>query len=560
MSNFSKYLELHSESIQKAIRAVTDRSFYAHWPEIPSGKIYGETAQAEGEERFKAMINSIFTFPHQSGTVSSTVGEEQSPYGFPMGILYPRFDIDETIKKSVIAQKTWKAISASERAAILLEVLERASKKFFDIAFATQHTTGQGFMMSFQASGPHAFDRALEAIAVGLKSLQSFESSVTWVKPMGKMEVTVQKEFVSVPKGIGVVVGCSTFPLWNSLPGMFANLITGNTTIAKTHPLSVLPMAIFVHSAQETLVSLGVDPHIIQIVVDSKDQPKTIELCSHPDVQIIDYTGSTKFGNVLEEIAQKNKKVIFTEKAGVNSVLIDSVKSLDAVADNLAFSISLYSGQMCTAPQNIFIPKDGIQTSDGSISFDEVAQTIVAKVQQLATNPKAGAGTLGALQNNDTYNRVKEVTTVGGTVLLESQKIEQPNFESARSFSPVVIQLDQKDSTIYSKEWFGPIAFVIPVDTAEKGIEVMSDLIRKEGALSASLYTQNPSIEEKATEEIVESGAPLSINFTGPIWVNQSASFSDMHGSGASPAGNATFSDLSFVSNRYNVIGVRKVS
>ena len=560
MSNYSKYLDLHRESISKAVSAVTDRSFFAHWPEIPSGKIYGETAQVDGEERFKSMLNSIFTFPHQTGTVNSTLGEEQSPFGFPLGILYPRFDIEETIKQSSIAQKKWKAIPTMERAGILLEVLERASKKFFDIAFATQHTTGQGFMMSFQASGPHAFDRALESIAVGIKSLQSFDSSVTWVKPMGKMEVTVEKEFISVPKGIGVVVGCSTFPLWNSLPGIFANLITGNATIAKTHPLAVLPMAIFIHSAQETLVSLGVDPHIIQIVVDSKSQPKTIELCSHSDVNIIDYTGSSKFGTVLEELAQKHKKVIFTEKAGVNSVLIDSVNSMDAVADNLAFSISLYSGQMCTAPQNIFIPKDGITTSEGNLSFDAVANTLVEKVQALATNPKAGAGTLGALQNTDTLNRLQEVVSVGGKVLLSSQKIDQPNFENARSYSPVIVQLSQNDVSTFSKEWFGPIAFVIPVDSTEKGIELMTNLIKKEGALSSSLYTQNENVERSATDSIIESGSPLSINFTGPIWVNQSASFSDMHGSGATPAGNATFSDLSFVANRYNVIGIRKVS
>ncbi len=560
MSKYSKYIDLHSNTISAAIEAVTKRNFFAHWPEIPSGKIYGETAQAEGDARFQSMLNSIFTFPHQSGTVSSTVGEEQSPYGFPLGILYPRFDIENTIKQSLLAQKQWKTISIIERASILVEVLERASKKFFDIAFATQHTTGQGYMMSFQASGPHAFDRALESIAVGLKSLQSFCDSVQWVKPMGKFEVSVAKEFFCEPKGIGVVVGCSTFPLWNSLPGMFANLITGNATIAKTHPLATLPMAIFVHSAQETLVSLGIDPHIIQIIVDSKSQPITKELCSHKKVNIIDYTGSSAFGTVLEEIAAKNKKVIYTEKAGVNSVLIDSVISIDAVADNLAFSLSLYSGQMCTAPQNIFIPKDGIETSEGKITFESVVETIAEKVTNLAQHPKAGAGTLGALQNKETLQRLKSASDIKGKIILASTPIEQPNFEKANSHSPILIELNQNDKEIYSKEWFGPITFFIPVDNCNKGLEIISNLIENEGALSTSLYTQNPEVEKKAIEEIISAGSPLGINFVGPIWVNQSASFSDMHGSGASPAGNATFSDLSFVSNRYNVIGVRKVS
>lgn len=74
---------------------------------------------------------------------------------------------------------------------------------------------------------------------------------------MGKMAVTLRKKIVAVPKGVNCTIGCSTFPLWNSLPGMFASLITGNTTIAKTHPKVTLPMAIFVASCQQTLT----EPH-----------------------------------------------------------------------------------------------------------------------------------------------------------------------------------------------------------------------------------------------------------------------------------------------------------
>ena len=61
-----------------------------------------------------------------------------------------------------------------------------------------------------------------------------------------------------------------------------------------------------------------------------------------------------------------------------------------------------------------------------------------------------------------------------------------------------------------------------------------------------------------AEEAIIYAGAPVAFNFTGPIWVNQSAAFSDFHGTGANPAGSAAFADMSFVCNRYNVIGSRE--
>lgn len=89
--------------------------------------------------------------------------------------------------------------------------------------------------MAFQASGPHAFDRALEAIATGYMTINQFCAHTSWTKPMGRFEVTLQKSFRIIPKGLNVTIGCSTFPIWNSFPGIFASLITGNTSIAKAH-------------------------------------------------------------------------------------------------------------------------------------------------------------------------------------------------------------------------------------------------------------------------------------------------------------------------------------
>ena len=63
---------------------------------------------------------------------------------------------------------------------------------------------------------------------------------------------------------------------------------------------------------------------------------------------------------------------VFTEKSGVNAVVIDSTDSFKAMCFNLAFSLALYTGQMCTTPQNLFIPRDGIETDDGHKSVDDV--------------------------------------------------------------------------------------------------------------------------------------------------------------------------------------------
>jgi phenylacetic acid degradation protein paaN len=538
-----------------AAAANRSRQFHAHWPEAPSGKIYGETANADGLTEFQGYLNKPFDGLSQQGAEKSC-GQEQSPFGFPLGVTYPSFDANTLVERARAAQISWRKLSPDERAAVLLECLENAAKHFFAIGYATMHTTGQGFVMAFQASGPHAFDRALEAIVTALDEQREFAADAVWTKPMGKFEVTLQKRFHIVPKGVNLTIGCSTFPLWNSFPGMFASLATGNTTIAKTHPGAILPMAICVASFRQTLESLGINPDVIQLAADDATAPVTLDLAKHPDVALIDYTGSTAFGNELERQTANMGKILYTEKAGVNCAILESAENLDAALDNLAFSVSLYSGQMCTAPQNIFIPADGVSTPDGVIPVEDVARTFGEKIDGLVFNEKVGPGTLGAIQNEATARRVAEAAGVG-QVIRASAGVAQAGFDNARTASPTVVLVNESQSDIYEREWFGPISFIIPVGSFDSAVEKVAAIARKHGALSGTVYTTDAAKQTTAEDALVHAGVPVAFNLTGPIWVNQSAAFSDFHGTGANPAGSASFADSGFVSTRFSIVGSR---
>jgi acyl-CoA reductase-like NAD-dependent aldehyde dehydrogenase len=204
---------------------------------------------------------------------------------------------------------------------------------------------------------------------------------------MGKFDLTIKKNFKPISKGIGLVIGCSTFPTWNTVPGLFANLIAGNVSIVKPHPKSILPIAIVVAEMQKVLSKHGLPTSIVQLAVDTVESPITKELAEQKDVKLIDYTGGSAFGDYIEGLSGKT---VFTEKAGVNSVILESVNDPKAVFGNLAFAASLYSGQMCTAPQNVFVPAGGISTSEGHLSFDEVVSGITAAIKGLVENPIMG--------------------------------------------------------------------------------------------------------------------------------------------------------------------------
>ena len=546
--------EKHQETILRAVQANKERGFYAHYPENP--KAYGEEAPAAGLHAFQVSMNTDFSELLQQQPIRFE-GEEVSPYlQTGLGIRYPVFADKVVVARAKDAFAAWRKISIQERAGILVESLDRMRNRFFEIAHATQHTTGQSFMMSFQASGPHAADRALEAIAMGFEELTRFPEETIWDKPMGKFNITLRKTWKPVPKGISLVIGCSTFPTWNTVPGMYASLITGNPVIIKPHPKAILPIAIVVAELQKVLAEHQLDPNICQLAIDSTKFPIAKEFVYHPEVKLIDYTGNSIFGNWLEA-QQILGKEVFTEKAGVNPVVIDSTTDLKAMCDNLAFSVSLYAGQMCTAPQNFFIPVTGVQTTEGHKTYEEVVQALVAAIKGIAEHPKMGPGVLAALQNDATADRVKAVAAGAKKVLLGSHSVLNEEFNEARTASPLVMEVDAADKAVYEKELFGPIALIIKTANTAMSVQLAKKLTSVHGAISCGVYCTDDALCEQIADEMAEIFVPVSFNLTGPIYLNQHAAFSDFHVTGGNAAGNASFTDPNYVNRRFVWVGQR---
>ncbi len=547
--------EKHQVTINKAIEALHARTFYAAFPENPSPAIYGETADADGQAKFKAALGKKFEELKQIAP-ENWAGQEESPYlQEQLKVSYPIYSASTLIDRSKKGFQQWRKVSVQDRAGILMESLERMKGRFFEIAYATMHTTGQGYMMAFQASGPHAADRALEAIAAGYEELNRFPGKALWDKPMGKFNIQLNKEWRAVPKGISLVIGCSTFPTWNSVTGIYGSLMTGNSVLVKPHPGAILPIAIVVAEIQNVLAANNLDPNICQLAADTFDKMITKELAEHPEVKLIDYTGNSAFGSYLENLAGKT---VFTEKTGVNSVILDSCDDADKTAANLAFSLNLYSGQMCTAPQNFYIPESGINTPAGNVSFDQFAEKLVAQINGLVDNPKAGPFVLGAVQNKKTNERVLEAEKLPGKVWLKSRSFENPMFKNARVATPVVVEVDASKKEVYSKELFGPIALLIKTKNTDQSIALAQEMAMQHGAISCGAYTTNAEVKEKIADEMALAATPVSFNLTGGIYMNQNAAFSDFHVTGGNPAGNASFTNPDYVTKRFTWVGHRE--
>ena len=417
-------------------------------------------------------------------------------------------------------------------------------------------TTGQSFLMAFQAGGPHALDRGLEAVAYAYEAQTALPKQMRWEKPQGKRDpLLINKTWRLRPAGVAVTIGVSTFPTWNGYPGIFASLATGNPVIIKPHPATILPLALFVETARNVLDEVGYDPNTVQLAVDTGAEPITKDLVNDPRVKLVDYTGGSAFGDWLESSVKH--ATVFTEKAGVNSVIVDSADDLKGVYRNLSVSMTMYGGQMCTTPQNIYVPRSGVDVAGENVSFEGFVSGFAGAIAGLLADDDRAGDILGALKSDAALQRIEAAAEVG-EVLLPSREIVNSRFPEAVVRTPVIVAVDGEAKDTYMREMFGPVIFVVATDSTDHSLELAVESAYRKGAITWLVYATDPDVQGAAEEAAVDAGVSVAFNLTGGLFVNQSAAFSDFHATGANPAGNSSLTDPAFIAKRFRVVGVRK--
>jgi phenylacetic acid degradation protein paaN len=541
----------HRSLLEGALNAIHTRGYWSAFNEMPSPKVYGETAPVDGKVAYESHLGRQFALdqPGQTGWA----GGERSPYGVELNVQYPVCDIEALIAAGEQAMKGWQAIGNDGRTGICIEILDRLNKQSFEIAHAVMMTTGQGWMMAFQAGAPHAQDRGLEAVAYAYREQKFVPAEATWEKPQGKNPpLVMKKHFEIVGRGVGVVVGCGTFPTWNTYPGLFAALATGNAVIVKPHSNAILPAAITVRTIRAVLAENGIAPNLVTLAI-AADRATTQKLVTHKSVKSVDFTGGNVFGQWLIDNCRQAQ--VYAELAGVNNIVIDSTDSYKRMLGNLAFTLSLYSGQMCTTSQAILVPAGGIDTDEGHKSYDDVCADLAKAVTGFLAKPEVAHAVLGAIQSADTLKRIEEAGSGKlGTVILAPTKLENPEFPKAEVRTPVLLACDAGEEDKYMEERFGPISFIVKVADTTAAIALSERIISTHGALTAGVYSTKAEVIDAMTAATWRSKVALSINLTGGVYVNQSAAYSDYHGTGGNPSANASYADSAFVANRFRVV------
>lgn len=552
--------EQHRELLEAARIACQRREAWSPYPEMPERYPDAEAAQARGRAAFEAHRQRGRFVLDQPGIVD-WIGEEVSPYTRqPLGIVYPQSDLDTLMASAEAAMPAWAQASIETRLGVLMEVLQTLYRDhLFEIAQAVMHTAGQSENMAYAGSGVNALDRGIEALVYAEQAMRSVTPHGQWTRRFGKVDIALEKTWRLVPRGVAVCFACASFPTWNAWPSMLASLATGNPVVVKPHPATVLPMAITVAVCRQVLQAAGFDPNLVTMALDTQAEPIGKRLVKHPRTAIVDFTGSVRFGQWVEQNA--HPALCYTETAGCNTVVLTSCEDLDAVLRSLATTLCMFSAQMCTSPQNIYVPREGVQTPHGLVPLAEVGARLAQAVQALTQDPRRAAMILATIQSPQTQALVQELHEQGrkcGQVLLAPGTYTHTAWPDARTCTPLMLQVDTTQRELYAQERFGPISFVIACADAQDALAQACADVREHGGLTAFLYATDEAFIEQAEWAYARAGAQLTINLTGPMPLNFAAAYSDYHVTGLNPAGNATLTNLAFVSARFAVVQSRR--
>ena len=192
-----------------------------------------------------------------------------------------------------------------------------------------------------------------------------------------------------MPRGIALLIGCNTFPTWNGYPGLFASLATGNAVLVKPHPRAVLPLALTVQIAREVLAEAGFDPNLVALAAERPGEGIAKTLAIRPEIRIIDYTGSTAFGDWLEANARQAQ--VYTEKAGVNTVVVDSTDDYKGMLVQPGLlAVALQRPDVHHPAEPADPPRRHRAPTTGAKSYDEVVADLAARGGRPARRRRAG--------------------------------------------------------------------------------------------------------------------------------------------------------------------------
>ena len=345
----------------------------------------------------------------------------------------------------------WAALPVETRAAYLDKVAVGVKARSDELALAIAREVGMPLKLAkaIQVGGPAWHWANFAKVARGFE----------WEKRVGNSLV--------VREPIGVV-GCITpwnFPLSQITLKIAAAMVAGCTVVLKPSeiaPVNAMILAEIIHEA-------GVPPGVFNLVNGLGPVVGEV-LATHPDVDMVSFTGSTRAGKRVSELASQSVKRVALELGGKSaSVILDSANFEAAVKGTVA-ACMLNSGQTCSAHTRMLVP---------AARYNEVKALAQAAIAKFSIGPSLDeASKLGPLvsaaQRDRVISFIKTGMAEGADVMAGGA--EPPAFATGYFVQPTILGIKATD-TLAQEEIFGPVLVVIPYQDEEDAVRIANSTI-----------------------------------------------------------------------------------
>jgi aldehyde dehydrogenase (NAD+) len=403
----------------------------------------------EIQVRDKLYIGGEWVEPAGSETIDVLNSATEEVIGrIPQGT---RADVDRAVAAAREAFESWSLVSLAERAETLRRIAAGMAARADEIAACIAQELGMPLPQC------KAIQAGLPTMSFG--SMPDLLEEISWEEEIGNSLV------VREPVGVVGAITPWNYPLHQIAAKVAPALAVGCTVVLK--PSEVVPLNAFILA--EIIDEAGVPAGVFNLVTGTG--PVVGEaIAAHPDVDMVSFTGSTRAGKRVSELASQTVKPVALELGGKSpNVILEDAELETAIKDGVA-KCFLNSGQTCSALTRMLVPRTRLEEAE------RIAATVAEKYK--VGDPFDEQTRLGPLVSETQRERVRGYIEKG---IDEGARVvtggpEPPEGQQRGYFvRPTVFSDVRNEMTIAQEEIFGPVLCIIPYDDEEDAVRIAND-------------------------------------------------------------------------------------
>jgi aldehyde dehydrogenase (NAD+) len=384
-------------------------------------------------------------------------------------------DVDRAVEAAKTAFETWSQTSREERANYLRAIAGGMQERAGEIVTTIASELGMPV-------------RLTQAIQLGLP-LNAFAQMPTWMDEIEWERQLGNSLVVKEPVGVIGAITPWNYPLHQIAGKVAPALAAGCTVVLK--PASQTPLCTFILA--EIMDSVGLPAGVFNLV-SGPGGAIGERLASHPDVDMVSFTGSTLVGRRIAELAAQTVKPVALELGGKSpNVILDDADFSKAIPDAVG-KCFLNSGQTCSALTRLLVPREQLGAAE------EIAKA--AAESFTPGNPFDESTRLGPVVSADQRDTVRKYIEKGvdeGAKLVTGGVEGPEGLDRGYFVRPTVFSNVSNDMTIAQEEIFGPVLVIIPYEDEDDAVRIANDSIY---GLAGGVWSGDPERAKQVARRI----------------------------------------------------------